>query len=297
MTRSEFLHSFEDLWRREITMVRKPEGGQPLPACTYAIISLIGLVLGLGLLVFYVYEVPRLVETSSQSQVYYLLLIPWALACAAFLFGAMRSYGRFTHKHLGNALELGGPVVLFCLVVAGGFKLVPPAPATFDLTVRAHSADDKDPLINHGGITVELGSVRRTESIDSAGEANFKGIPPRFKGASVRILPLVEGYAEQWQTHKLSGDVLDLPLARAALPTTLLTGTIIPPPEEGVEIRILVEGQQGDTSPDKFGRFQLPVKGKDGDRVRLEFWQGAKLLKYDDYVLPGPAQVKLDAPH
>lgn len=279
-----------------MTALRKSNGGQPLSAGTYAIIAFVGLVLGLGLLVFYVYQVPRLVETSSQSQVYYLLLIPWALACAAFLFGAMRSYGRFTHKHLGNALELGGPVVLFALVLVGGFKLVPAAPATFDLTVRPHGADNADPVINHGKVTIELDTVRRTEAIDSAGEANFKGIPPRFKGATVRVLPKVEGYEEKWQRHKLSGDVLNLPLIRVAEPVTLLTGSIIPPPAEGVEIRIMVEGQGAAASPDKFGRFELPVKGKDGDRVRLEIWEGSKLIKYDDYALPGPAEVKLDAP-
>src|SRR5215470_11257905 len=130
-----------------MTALRKSNGGQPLSASTYAMIALVGLVLGLGLLFFYVYQVPRLVESGSQSQVYYLLLIPWALACAAFLFGAMRSYARFTHKHLGNALELGGPVVLFGLVLVGGFKMVPAAPQTFDLTVRAHDEDGKAAMI------------------------------------------------------------------------------------------------------------------------------------------------------
>ena len=114
---------------------------QPLSAKNYVIVALLGLIFAAGFTLFYVYRVPKLVESGVQGQVFYLLLIPWALSCAAFLFGAMKSYARFTHKHLGNFLELGGPVVLFCLVLVGGFKLVPPAPETFDLAVRAHSKD------------------------------------------------------------------------------------------------------------------------------------------------------------
>ena len=276
--------------------MQNTEARQPLSAKSYAVVALVGLMFGVGLLFFYVYQVPRLVEGSEQNQVFYLLLIPWALSCAAFLFGVMRSFARFTHKHLGNALELGGPVVLFCLVLVGGFKLVPPPPETFDLTVRAHSTDERDPLITAGRIIIELDAVRRTESIDSAGEANFKGIPPRFKGATLRIMPRVDGYEEQWQRHKLKGNVVDLPLVRAAQPVTLLTGSIIPLPEKGNAVKILVDGQKGETSPDEFGRFELNVNGKDGDRVRLKVYEGGKLVKDDYYIIPGPATVKLDTP-
>ncbi len=80
---------------------KKAGSAQPLSGQGYAIIALAGLVIGIGLLFFYVYQVPRLVESGVQNQVFYLLLIPWALACAAFPFGSMRSYARFTHKHLG----------------------------------------------------------------------------------------------------------------------------------------------------------------------------------------------------
>jgi hypothetical protein len=275
----------------------KTEVRQPLSATAYAIISLFGFLLGVGLLLFYVYQVPRLVEGGAQNQVFYLLLIPWALSCAAFLFGVMQSFARFTHKRLGNALELGGPVVLFCLVLVGGFKLVPSSSETFDVTVRAHSTDERDPVITSGTITIEIDTVRRTESIDSAGEVNFKGIPPRFRGATLRVLPKVSGYEERWLSHKLKGNVLDLPLARLAQPVTLLTGVILPPPQKGRVVKVLVDGQRGETSPDEFGRFELNVNGKDGDRVRLRVYEDGMLIKDDYYVVPGPVTIKLELPH
>src|SRR5947207_3710215 len=185
---------------------------------TYASIALVGLVLAMGFTFFYIYQMPRLIQSGAQAQIFYLLLTPWALSCAAFLFGAMRSYAGFTYKRLGSALELGGPVVLFCLVMIGGFKLVPTAPGTFDLTVRAHSEDNRDPLITSGKVTVELDTALVTEPFNSNGEADFKSIPSKFEGATIRILPQVESYEQKWQRHKLKSHVLNIPLVRAAKP-------------------------------------------------------------------------------
>jgi hypothetical protein len=121
----------------------------------YAAIALVGLFFTLGFTFFYVKQVPKLVEGGVQGQVFCLLLIPWALSSAAFLFGAMRSYAHFTQRHLGSFLELGGPVVLFCLVLLGGFKRACcTSPGNFDLAARAHSADTA--LITSGQITLEL---------------------------------------------------------------------------------------------------------------------------------------------
>lgn len=275
--------------------MKKADPAQPLPAVSYALIALAGLLIGIALLFFYVYQVPKLVQSGFQDRFFYILLFPWGLTCAAFLFGAMRSYARFTNKHLGNALELGGPVVLFVLVVLGGFKLVPSAPETFDLTVRAHAADGRDPIITSGQIRIQLDSSSRKESI-ADGEANFKGIPSKFRVATVRVLPQVEGYDEQWQELNIRGNVIDLPLVRAH-PRTLLTGSIIPAPEKGKTVKILVSGQKDEASPDEFGRFELNVNGKTGDRIRLIVYADGKLV-YDDYqVLPGPVMLKLHSPH
>jgi hypothetical protein len=122
-------------------LIDRVNSAQPLSARNYVMIALLGLVFAAVFTLFYVYRVPKLVQSGVQGQIFYLLLIPWALSCAAFLFGSMKSYARLTYKRLGNALELGGPVVLFCLMLVGGFKLVPPTPETFDLAVRAHSED------------------------------------------------------------------------------------------------------------------------------------------------------------
>lgn len=275
--------------------MRKVDHTQPLSAKAYVVIALVLIVVGIGLLLFYVYEVvPKLVEKGVQDRVFYILLFPWGLASAALLFGAMRSYARITNRRLGSFVELGGPVAFFCIVVAGGFVLLPRS-ESFDLTVRPYSEDGREPIITSGSITIDLGNDRRTEPIGANGEADFKGISPQLRRGSVKILPRVDGYEEVWQEHKLESNVLDLPLVREH-PQALLTGSITPPPKRGENIKILVEGQKEETIPDELGRFELKVNGKAGDRVRLKVYADEKLV-YDDFqTLPGPAVLKLHQP-
>lgn len=273
--------------------MKKTDTAQPLSATAYALIALAGLVMALGFTFFYVHEVPRLVQSGTQGQVFYLLLLPWALSCAAFLFGVMRSYASLTYKDLGNFLELGGPVVLFCLVLVGGHKLVPSTPETFDLTVRAHSADGGDPIITSGKITIDFGTNRTEVVIDAKGEANFKGVPARFRDSALKVWPQVDGYEEKPQYRKPEGQVLDLALERTQ-PVTVLIGSIVPPPGLGKIIRIVVDGQEGEASPDELGRFKLTVNRKVGDMIRLKAYSGKKLV-YDDYqVLSGSVTINLE---
>jgi len=180
--------------------------------------------------------------------------------------------------------------VLFCLVVAGGFKLVPSSAETFDLAVRASS--NESALITSGQITLDLPGLPRA-NISPDGEANFKGLSARFKGSTIRILPQVEGYEKKWQSYKLMTSVVDLSLVREAPPTILMTGSLIIPSSMENKVKILIDGQKSEASPDQFGRFELYVNGKAGDRVRVKIYASGELV-YDDYqVLPGPVMLKL----
>jgi hypothetical protein len=263
-----------------------------LSPMAYAVIALVGLVLGIGLLLFYTQAVPGLVQSGTQNQVFYILLIPWALSCAAFLFGAMKSYATFTQKTVNSVLELGGPVVLFCLVLIGGFRLVPSSTESFDLTVRAHSTDGHDPVVRSGAVIIDFDSDRRTRPFSSEGEAVFKAVPARFRGAQVKVLAQVDGYEMKWQEERISSAVLELSLARTVSMTTLF-GSLTPIPSKRNDVKIMVDEQQESTSPNEVGRFELKVRGNPGDRVRIKVYERNKMV-YDDYqVLPGPVTLSL----
>lgn len=269
--------------------LKKAESKDPLSAKAYVIVSLAGFILALGFTFFYVYEVPRLAENGAQNQVFYLLLLPWALACAAFLFGAMRSYALFTYRHLGSFLELGGPAVFFCLVLVGGFRLVPSAPETFDLAVRAFSTDHA--LIRSGEITLDIPGLPHAR-IGPDGEANFKGISAKFKGRPVRVLTEIKGYTEKWLTPTVDGPVLTV-----ELPGFTQIATLRPPPPKGKNIQILVDGQKIDTSFDDIGQFKFPVNGE-ARRALIEVYVDQELAGVEHYDLgAGPINIHWASPH
>jgi hypothetical protein len=272
---------------------RTSQVAQPLSATAYALIALAGLAIGAAFTGFYIFSANKMAESATQDRIYYLLLIPWALSSATFLFGAMRSFALTSHRQLGTTVELGGPVALFALVLVGGFKLVPQAPQTFDLTIRAHSSDGAAPLITEGSLTLELGTTTPSERLGPKGEAIFKGVSTRFKGATIKILPTIDGYRQEWQEQRLTGEALDLELTKAELPTTQLTGSVTPPPRGKDEIRISVEGQAGDVLPDSRGRFSISVRGKVGDSVHVIVFKNGALAYDDTQTLPGPVTLLL----
>ena len=130
-----------------------------------------------------------------------------------------------------------------------------------DLTVRVHSADLSEPLISSSEIEIELGNDRRLEPLNSHGEANFKGIPTKFRGAEIRLLARVEGYRLEWHQEKLAANYIDYAIERAPKPSTHLAGSIVPVPLKWQSIRITVEGQGSECGIDPLGRFNLPLGG------------------------------------
>ncbi len=119
---------------------------QPLSPLTYTFISMGGFVIGISLLLLFIFKSDNLISQGIDEKVFYILLLPLGLSVAAFLFGAMRAYATFKGKVLGGLLELGGPIVASVLVVVGGFMLVPDT-STFALTVYVHGSKGKQDIV------------------------------------------------------------------------------------------------------------------------------------------------------
>jgi len=264
---------------------------RPIPAAAYAAITFVAGITGIALLVGYVRALAAVVQPGSQSHAFYVLLLPSALACAITLFGLLRSVARLTSKELGGRIEVAGPVVLFCVVVAAGFGLIPAA-TPLALTVRAHSSDGKEPIIKAGTIFLDLENDPREESLQLTGAATFKEIPPRYWRHTIRLIPHVDGYRDDPQLRPLESSVIDLALERE-VSATRLAGTIISTVKNDSDYRIVVDGGRGEGTADSRGRFAFPVLGRDGDTVRLKIYSG-DMLVYDDFAaLPGPLTISV----
>src|SRR5947209_2666696 len=79
----------------------------------------------------------RIVQYGLAQSLYYVLLVFVGLLAAAFLFGALRSYGHYKGKILSGTLELGGPVVIVVVITLIGLTYASPV-TTFNLVVRPH---------------------------------------------------------------------------------------------------------------------------------------------------------------
>lgn len=161
----------------------------------YAILSLGSFLLFLLLLTLLLWNAERLVALGLTGNLYYLVLVPLGLSAAAFLFGALRSYATYRGKQFGGVLELGGPVVLFLLVVILGFWLPKPA-SNFPLTVYVHGpAGPQDLLLRGNGyIMLDIGGERKKRAIGNDGEVVFSEIPASFRGQEVPLALDADGY-------------------------------------------------------------------------------------------------------
>lgn len=157
------------------------------------------------------------VPAETFDRFYYLVLVLWAALVTAIVFTIPRAYARLTNTHLGWKVEVGGPCALVALIVYGAFHLVPRTD-TFDLTLRPHGQNQ--PLIRQGKSRVELDNDARTETIRDNGEADFKGIPHKFWGETVRVLPQIDGYELRYQELMVDRKALDLFLKSATPPET-----------------------------------------------------------------------------
>lgn len=231
-------------------------GGWPVIA-PYALLSLGSFLAALLLIGLLLGNASLLVSLGLEGRFYYLALLPLGLAVTGFLFGALRSFALYRGRHGRSALELGGPVVGFALVMIGGFILPPPA-TNFPLTVYVHGpAGPQDlPLRNQGEVLLDLGGDRRRQPIGDAGQASFLEIPSSFRGQKINVALLAPDHERADPGPlALKGQSLYLSVRRKAVP---IAGETVD--ESGRAIaraRVSVAGIS--TISDGNGRFSLVV--------------------------------------
>jgi hypothetical protein len=156
----------------------------------YALISLGSFLCASILLGVLVWRAEFLSRLSLIGNFYYPILLAFGLCAAVFLFGVLHSYASYRGRHFGGGLQLGGPVVVFSLVVAGARIMVPNA-ATFSITLYVHGPRGHQDAVlqNTGAVSLDL-DERVTERIGDKGQAVFPAIQPRFRDQEVQ--PAVE---------------------------------------------------------------------------------------------------------
>lgn len=174
-------------------MKRAGVAADKTPSITqYAAISVIGFIVSLGVIYYYLQYIQGKVSEQADQKIFYLILIVFGISASALIFGVMNSYGVLKGEKLNTTFKFTGPIVGVVLTVLGGFFL-PHSPAAKMITIRVF--DDKNTPVAHGEVKLYLPGYIRGQSIDNNGQAQFSEIPENSMLNKIRIDVISPGYA------------------------------------------------------------------------------------------------------
>lgn len=244
-------------------------------------VSLFFLLLAVLMIIF----APKIIGAGITKSIYYILLIPVGLASAAFLFGALRSSAKYSGKSSFGKLELTGPVVIFCLVVIGGFYFAPPE-SEFLLTIRASIVNEPEKILNYGSLILDIGEQRIDKQLNENGEVSIAGVPSSYIGKTVNIIPQIKGY-------KIKGSsLISIPDNRIIYleleernDSTLLRGRVINDIGNPIDSVVIdIESGLASAMTDEGGLFSLIVPASKGETVLLTALKHG-ITGYREYVV------------
>jgi hypothetical protein len=245
---------------------------------------------GAAFLLFFIFSIFMIFSSSTISSLgvtksfYYILLIPVGLCSAAFLFGALHSHAKYVGKSSYGQLELTGPIVVFCLVIIGGFYFAEPE-TTFLLTVRLSNSSGTDEIINEGYLVADLGNQRVKRDVGENGEVLFSGISSQYNGKEIYLFPEIPGYkALDKNPIKIPADHVIYFRIAEKKDTSLVRGIIIDTNGNSLP-NILVDFENGIATgkTDMNGKFQINVPADIGQSLLLIASLDGKIL-YRNYV-------------
>lgn len=252
----------------------------------YALISLVSFIIGIVLLLLFVFKAEELISRGINEKVFYILLLPMALSAAAFLFGVLRSYAKYRGKILGGILELGGPIVLFLLVIILGFKLVPDT-APFDFTIFLRDSNGETPIGLKGQVKIRISNDLKIDDIDENGEVNFKNIPPKFKNVEIPIEIDISGwqFANQKRaaTCTLKGNNVTITIEKDEL-LCCISGRVIAPDGNFVAgAKVIIKNIEAQTDENGWFTIKIPPGKQEKKQLLIVQKEGYETWRSDVY--------------
>ncbi len=196
--------------------------------------------------------------TDSSSLNYYITLVIVAFASSLALFALQKSFASYESTSQYGTLKLGGPVVVFFLVIIGGYYL---PKNNFDLTVNVY--DSKTGAITNGAIVLNLDDKKEERLLDNNGQATFKKILSEYRDKTASIEPKIKNYPSTAIEVSIPNkeNVLNITLDRN-VDSTMIHGTVIDNKNKLVKDAMLsFMGGKVKTATDATGAFEvyLPV--------------------------------------
>lgn len=239
------------------------------------------IITGLGFVLFVGAAVILMIFSNKASnlspQVYFFLLVFAALIASGFLFGALKAHAKYSGQLHNGTLALGGPAVIFCLIIYFGLKLKPEADS-FDIKFIVFGDETKNELVN-GGLLKVLFNKPDSARIEN-GVVTFNEQPATLLGKSITVTPAVAGYYRQSQQITIPVDgrtPIELHLKKQA-DSLIISGLVVDTQGQPVpDVLIVLADGLYKTNADQLGNFSLTLPIKDGTELPVRIYAGKKL--------------------
>ena len=267
-----------------------PQNNKPVSSLTWVLVSAAGFIVFIGVALFFIFFNDRL--NNIKLPIYFFLLVITGFIAAAFLSGAMRSHAKYSGKFYGGNLELGGPVVVFALIIYMGY-IFRPVQGYTNLKVTVFGNETNNELINSGMVKLLLNKPD-SQRIQN-GLAEFTDVPTVFEGKEVTIIPQVEGYYGVAQKIKINGDNIPVELHLVKKPDSIaISGIVINHSGKAVSNAIIIfeDGFAKDTT-DEYGNFRLTLPFKEGHESRIRVYTKNKMRYNNQQVLSSNTSMTL----
>lgn len=239
------------------------------------------IITGLGFVLFVAAAVILMIFSNKAAnlspQVYFFLLVFVALIASGFLFGALKAHAKYSGNVNNGTLELGGPAVIFCLIIYFGLKLSPEADS-FNIKFIVFGDESKNELVN-GGILKVLFHKPDSARIEN-GVATFTELPTNLLGKTISVTPAVMGYYRQSQQLTIPVDgrtPIEVHLKKQADSLTV-SGLVVDTQGQPVpNVLIVLANGLYKTSADHLGNFRFILPVKDGTEFPVRVYREKKL--------------------
>lgn len=258
---------------------------------TWVIISALGFIL-------FVAAAIVLISFSNQTgnikpQIFFFLLVMIGLIASGFLFGALKSHAKYSGKVYNGTLELGGPTVLFILVMYLGIKFSASAPTYFTLKFTVFGTSSKDELVNTGMVKIlfnkpDSGLIRN-------GSVSFTDVPTDLQGKKITVIPVTTGYYIVAQDIIVPDGTMPVELHLKRKPDSLsLSGIVVNRSGQPVANATVVLADGLFTcKADEYGNFRLSLPYKDGAELPVRVYLKNKLHYNNTQVLSAKVPLTL----
>ncbi len=248
---------------------------------TWVVLTAIGFVLFVAAAIILITFSSR--SGSIKPQIFYFLLVLIALIASGFLFGAMKSHAKYSGKVYDGTLELGGPTVLFIIVIYMGIKFSS-APEGFNLRFVVFGSADKSELVNDGILKVLFDKPDSARIVN--GSVDFTDVSYDLHGKKLTIIPVAKGYVVKAQQIYIptEGSSVEIHLLKKA-DTIIVSGIVVDKTGQPVTAAHILfgDGKQSCNS-DSYGNFSLSLPVSEGAELPVRVYTGNK-LRYNNTLI------------